>query len=61
MAVEQRHFRADLDVGQFVFEMMGAIFAYHHSARLFPEDADRCRSRARAAFERLTRAAQHAS
>jgi AcrR family transcriptional regulator len=61
MAVEQGHFRADLDVGQFVFEMMGAIFAYYHGARLFQGEADRSRSRARAAFEQLTRAALPAS
>jgi AcrR family transcriptional regulator len=30
LAVTERHFRHDLDVGQFVFEMMGMIFAYHH-------------------------------
>ena len=28
------HLRADLDVGQFVFDMLGIIYAYYHSARL---------------------------
>jgi AcrR family transcriptional regulator len=51
LAVEQGHFQAGLDVPQFVFEMMGVIFAYHHGARLF--DAERAEGRARAAFERL--------
>ena len=35
LAVGQGHLRADLDVGQFVFDMLGIIFAYHHGARLF--------------------------
>jgi AcrR family transcriptional regulator len=61
MAVDQGHFRADLDVGQFVFEMMGAVFAYHHSARLFQGEAARARSRAHTAFERLIRAALQAA
>src|SRR2546422_10880596 len=30
LAVGQGHLRADLDVGQFVFDMMGIIFAYYH-------------------------------
>jgi AcrR family transcriptional regulator len=51
LAVAQGHFRADLDVGQFVFDMMGIVYAYQHGARLF--DAGRARARARAAFERL--------
>jgi len=57
MTVEQGHFRADLDVAQFVFEMMGAIFVYYHRARLFSGEAARSRTRARSAFERLVQAA----
>jgi hypothetical protein len=58
LAVTERHFRHDLDVGQFVFEMMGMIFAYHHSARMLKAaDAE---SWARAAFERLVAAASPA-
>jgi len=57
-AVTERHFRHDLDVGQFVFEMMGMIFAYHHSARMLK--AAEAESRARAAFERLVAAASPA-
>jgi len=55
LAVEQGHLRADLDVGQFVFDMLGMIFAYHHGARLF--DVARAESRVRVAFERLVAAA----
>jgi AcrR family transcriptional regulator len=51
LAIDQGHLRADLDVEQFAFEMMGVIFAYHHGARLF--DAKRAEVRARAAFDRL--------
>jgi AcrR family transcriptional regulator len=51
LAVGQGHLRADLDVGQFVFDMMGIIFAYYHGARLF--DIARAEAHARAAFERL--------
>ena len=29
------HLRKDLEVEQFVFDMLGIIFAYHHGARLF--------------------------
>jgi AcrR family transcriptional regulator len=55
LAVGQGHLRTDLDVGQFVFDMMGIIFAYYHGARLF--DVRRAESRARAAFERLVASA----
>ena len=60
MTVEQGHFRADLDVAQFVFEMMGAIFVYYHRARLFSDEAARSRARARVSFERLIQAASKA-
>ena len=55
LAIGQGHLRADLDVEQFVFDMMGIIFAYYHGARLF--DVARAESRARVAFERLVAAA----
>jgi AcrR family transcriptional regulator len=55
LAVGEHHLRADLDVGQFVFDMMGIIFSYQHSTRLLKvADAE---SRARAALERLIAAA----
>jgi AcrR family transcriptional regulator len=54
LAVEQRHFRADLDPALFAFEFMGIMLAYHHSMRLL-RDAQAA-DRARAAFERLLQA-----
>ena len=55
LAIDQGHFGADLDVDQFVFDILGIIFAYHHGARLF--EAERAELHARAAFERLIAAA----
>jgi AcrR family transcriptional regulator len=55
LAIGQGHLRADLDVEQFVFDMMGIIFAYYHGARLF--EVARAESRARVAFERLVASA----
>jgi AcrR family transcriptional regulator len=55
LAVGEGHLRADLDVAQFVFDVMGVLFAYQHSARLLK--AAEAGSRARAAFERLVAAA----
>ena len=51
LAVSEGHFRADLDVEQFLFDMLGIVLAYQHSARLF--DARRAEAHARYAFERL--------
>jgi AcrR family transcriptional regulator len=34
IAVEERHFRADLDLQQFAYEMYSIFLAYHHFARL---------------------------
>ena len=59
LAIGQGHMRADTDVGQFVFDMMGIIFAYYHGARLF--DGGKVESRARTAFERLIVAASAAA
>jgi AcrR family transcriptional regulator len=55
LAAEQGHLRPDVDVEQFVFDMLGVIFAYYHSARLLRHDD--AATRARAAFERLVTAA----
>lgn len=51
LAMDQGHLRADLDVRQFVFDMLGVVLAYYHSERLLqrPDAA----AQARAAFERL--------
>lgn len=55
LAMEQGHFRPDLDAGQFVFELIGVIFSFHHRGRLLRRtDAA---ARARNAFERLVAAA----
>lgn len=59
LAVGQGHLRADLDIGQFVFEMLGIMLAYHHNARLF--SGDKAQSRARAGFERLIASASEAA
>lgn len=55
LAIEQGHLRPDLDIEQFVFDMLGVIFAYYHSARLLRHDD--AAMRARTAFERLVDAA----
>ena len=55
IAIGEGHLRSDLDVGQFVFELIGLIFAYHHGARLF--DPAKAQVRARTAFERLVASA----
>src|SRR5215475_11288882 len=60
MAIEQGHFRPDVDIPQFVFEMMGILYGYHHRARLFPGQIAVTRSRAQSAFERLVRASRRA-
>lgn len=55
LAIGERHLRADLDVGQFVFDMLGVIYACYHSARLL--QSDKAQSRAQTAFARLVAAA----
>ena len=51
LAVAEGHVRSDLDVGQFVFELLGIVLSCQHTARLLRrEDAE---ARARAAFARL--------
>lgn len=51
IAVEERHFRADLDAEQFAYEFYSIILAFHHAARLLHDR--KAEERARAAFERL--------
>lgn len=55
MAVEAGHLRPDLDVAQFVFDLLGVVFAYNHFARLMRRTESR--ALARSAFERLVQAA----
>jgi AcrR family transcriptional regulator len=50
-AVDERHLRADTDVGQLLFEIHGLILALHHDARFLRHAG--AEERARAAFERL--------
>jgi len=51
LAVEVGHLRPDLDLRQTVFELLGIIFSYYHSARLL-QQAD-ASIRAQTAFNRL--------
>lgn len=51
IAVEQGHFRSDLDPDQFAYELFGIVFSYQHAKRLLR--SPRAEARARAAFERL--------
>ena len=58
IAIGAGDLRADLDIKQTVFEVLGIIFAYYHNARLLQRpDAAR---RAEAAFARLLSTAQPA-
>ncbi len=56
IAVEERHFRSDLDPEQFAYEFYSIILAYHHAWRLMRDP--RSGDRAQAAFERLLRDAR---
>jgi AcrR family transcriptional regulator len=56
LAVDEGHFRADLDVDQFAFDFYSLILGYHQWKRLL-RDA-RAESRVRAAFERLVASAR---
>ena len=51
IAVEEQHFRKDLDCEQFAHEMFSTAYGFHFLRRVFdPAEADR---RCRTAFERL--------
>jgi len=56
IAVDEGHFRPDLDASQFAFEMYGVFLAFHLFHRLLA-DPD-ARRRARSAFERLIEASK---
>ncbi|MDX1503327.1 MAG: TetR/AcrR family transcriptional regulator [Thermoanaerobaculia bacterium] len=51
LAMEEGHFRADLDTEQFAYDFFSVILAYHHFSRLLrePDAGKRCRR----AFDRL--------
>ena len=51
LAVQEGHFRADLDVQQFAFELQGIVLAFSHANRLLQSPA--ADERARLAFQRL--------
>jgi AcrR family transcriptional regulator len=50
-AIEEKHFREDLEPEQFAFEMHGLVLAYHHAGRLLGDP--RALDRARVGFEGL--------
>jgi AcrR family transcriptional regulator len=50
-AVSEGHFRDDVDVGQFAYELEGIILAHHHARRLMRDR--RAGERAHLAFDRL--------
>jgi AcrR family transcriptional regulator len=58
IAKEERHFRADLDVRQWAFDLWGLMLAYHWYARLLR--ADDAAERVRGGFEQLLRASRAA-
>ncbi|HSD72252.1 MAG TPA: TetR/AcrR family transcriptional regulator [Thermoanaerobaculia bacterium] len=49
--VDEGHFRADADPGQFTHDLYSVMLGYHHAWRLMRDP--RAEERARAAFERL--------
>ncbi len=56
IAIEEGHFRKDLDPEQFAFEMYGLMLGCHHHARLLKDS--RTFKRTRIAFEALLSAAR---
>jgi AcrR family transcriptional regulator len=57
IAVQERHFRADLDCEQFARDLQGIMLAYVLASRLMRDP--QARSRAESAFEALLRAARN--
>jgi AcrR family transcriptional regulator len=55
-AVDEGHFRADVDTEQFAHDLYAAMLGYHHAARLLRDP--KADERARAGFERLCEAAR---
>jgi AcrR family transcriptional regulator len=58
-AIQEGHFRPDVDPDQFAYEFWGAMLAFHHASRLM-RDA-RARQRAQAAFDSLVHRARAVS
>jgi AcrR family transcriptional regulator len=55
-AVDEGHFRADVDTKQFAHDLYAVMLGYHHAARLLRDP--KADERARAGFERLCGAAR---
>jgi AcrR family transcriptional regulator len=51
IAIDEGHFRADLDAAQFAFEFMGVAMSFKHARKLLDDEG--AESRARAAFDAL--------
>lgn len=56
IAVEEGHFRPDLDTAQFAYDLYAVILAYHHFSRLLRDPAAEARSRS--SFEALVAASR---
>jgi AcrR family transcriptional regulator len=56
IAVDEGHFRADLDVDQFAFELFAIRLSFNHSTRLMRDP--RAKERAHRAFEQLIASAR---
>jgi len=56
IAVEEGHFRSDLDVTQFAYDFYSNLLAYHHFSRLMSDK--NAEARARRSFERLREASR---
>ena len=58
-AIEEGHFRRDLDVDQFAFELYGIVLGFHHQSRLFRDP--QALTRMQTAFDRLLASAHRNS
>jgi len=56
IAVDEGHFRADLDLEQFAFELYAVLLSFHHATRLMRDP--RAKERAQRTFERLIASAR---
>lgn len=59
ISVEEGHFRADLDLEQFAFELSSIALGYHHAARLLNDP--NALERARRSFEHLLARARNSA
>lgn len=56
LAIEEGHFRPNVDCDQFAFDLLGIVLAYHHARRLLR--LPKAEARALHAFEALVQAAK---